>query len=86
MKYAGNNSMADDPRKVANSGLSVGPSEYGPVIKEAPIHFDCEVVGEVLLGTHVMFLGEVKRIHVRADVSPASPLEWCPWPGLASAA
>jgi flavin reductase (DIM6/NTAB) family NADH-FMN oxidoreductase RutF len=86
MKYAGNNSMADDPRKVANSGLSVGPSEYGPVIKQAPIHFDCEVVGEVLLGTHVMFLGEVKRIHVRADVSPARPLEWCPWPGLASAA
>lgn len=86
MKYAGNNSMADDPRKVANSGLSVGPSDYGPVILEAPIHFDCEVVGEVLLGTHVMFLGEVKRIRVRPDVSPARPLEWCPWPGLASGA
>ena len=86
MKYAGNNSMADDPLKVANSGLTVGSSEYGPVIREAPIHFDCEVIGEVLLGTHVMFLGEVKQIRVREDVSPSHPLEWCPWPGLASAA
>lgn len=86
LKYAGNHSMADDPMKVANSGLSVGASPYGPVIKEAPIHFDCEVIGEVLLGTHVMFLGEVKQIRVREDVTPSRPLEWCPWPGLASAA
>lgn len=86
LKYAGNSSMADDPQKVAHSGLTVGPSDYGPVVREAPIHFDCEVIGEVLLGTHVMFLGEVKHIRVRKDVSPERPLEWCPWPGLAGAA
>jgi len=86
IKYAGNNSLANDQKKVSNSGFSVGPSEYGPVIKEAPIHFDCLVTGEIVLGTHVMFLGEVKRIQVRADVGPDNPLEWCPWAGVTSAA
>lgn len=82
IRYAGNNSLATDMHKVSNSGFTIADSECGPVIREAPIHFDCVVTGEVLLGTHVMFLGEVKRILVRADVSPANPLEWCPWPGL----
>jgi flavin reductase (DIM6/NTAB) family NADH-FMN oxidoreductase RutF len=36
-------------------------------------------VGEVRLGTHIMFLGEVRRIRVRADVTPNNPMEWCPW-------
>ncbi|MBA3589998.1 flavin reductase [Methylibium sp.] len=82
IKYAGNNSLANDQHKVNNSGFTIGPSDYGPVIREAPIHFDCEVTGEILLGTHVMFLGEAKRIRVRADVSPDNPLEWCPWAGV----
>jgi flavin reductase (DIM6/NTAB) family NADH-FMN oxidoreductase RutF len=79
MKYAGNNSLAHDPNKILNSGLHVEHSEYGPVLKEMPVHFDCEVTGEIRLGTHIMFLGEVKRIRVRADVTPENPLEWCPW-------
>lgn len=83
MKYAGNNSLAHDIGKVLNSGLTIDQSEHGPVIREAPIHYDCEVVGEVRLGTHIMFLGEVKHIRVRADVTPDNPLEWCPWAGVA---
>lgn len=79
MVYSGNNSLADDISKVSNSGFSVGKSECGPVIREVPIHFDCRVTGEVMLGTHVMFLGEVQRIRVRADVTPSNPMEWCPW-------
>jgi flavin reductase (DIM6/NTAB) family NADH-FMN oxidoreductase RutF len=79
MKYAGNNSLAHDPNKILNSGLHVEHSEYGPVLKETPVHFDCQVTGEIRLGTHIMFLGEVKRIRVRADVTPENPLEWCPW-------
>jgi flavin reductase (DIM6/NTAB) family NADH-FMN oxidoreductase RutF len=79
IKYAGNVSLADDRHKVRKSGFSIGPSEYGPVILEAPIHFDCEVQGEILLGTHVMFLGEARRIRVRADVGPDNPIEWFPW-------
>lgn len=82
MKYAGNNSLAHDIGKVQNSGLTIGDSEFGPIIKEAPIHYDCEVMDEVRLGTHIMFLGKVKRIYVRDDVSPENPLEWCPWAGL----
>lgn len=86
IKYAGNNSLANDQGKVGNSGFSISPSEYGPVINEAPIHFDCLVTGEILLGTHVMFLGEAKRIRVRADVGPANPLEWCPWAAVTQVA
>lgn len=82
MKYAGNNSLADDPVKVFNSGLNIEHSEYGPVLTEVPIHFDCEVSGELRLGTHIMFFGEVKRIRVRADVTPENPLVWCPWAGV----
>jgi flavin reductase (DIM6/NTAB) family NADH-FMN oxidoreductase RutF len=42
------------------------------------------VVGEVRLGTHIMFLGEVERILVRRDVTPENPLLWCPWAELIS--
>jgi flavin reductase (DIM6/NTAB) family NADH-FMN oxidoreductase RutF len=79
MKYAGNVSYARDPEKVANAGLRMLAGLDAPVLRELPVHFDCKVVGEVRLGTHVMFLGEVKRILVRDDLTPDRPLEWCPW-------
>jgi flavin reductase (DIM6/NTAB) family NADH-FMN oxidoreductase RutF len=78
IKYAGNNSLADDPDKLRNAGFSAEDSDFGPVISEAPIHFDCEVIGKVLLGTHIMFLGKVSKILVRGDVTPETPLEWYP--------
>lgn len=85
MKYSGNISFATDPDKVSNSGLTLGPhSEYGPVIAESPIHYDCEVVDEIFLGTHSMFLGEVRRILVRTDVTPENPLEWYPISAVAT--
>jgi hypothetical protein len=31
------------------------------------------------LGTHALVLGEVERIHVRSDLRPQNPLEWCGW-------
>jgi flavin reductase (DIM6/NTAB) family NADH-FMN oxidoreductase RutF len=83
IRYAGNTSLTDDRAKVANAGLTVRPVEWAPVLTELPVHFDCEVVGEVRLGTHIMFLGQVRRIEVRADVTPDNPLEWCPWANLA---
>jgi flavin reductase (DIM6/NTAB) family NADH-FMN oxidoreductase RutF len=83
MKYAGNNSLAHDRDKVLNSGLRIEHSEYGPVLRETPIHFDCRVTGEIRLGTHIMFLGEVERIRVRADVTAENPLVWCPWATVA---
>jgi flavin reductase (DIM6/NTAB) family NADH-FMN oxidoreductase RutF len=55
------------------------------VLSAVPIHYDCEVVGEIQLGTHIMFLGEVRRILVRDDVTNDNPLEWYPWPAVAPA-
>jgi flavin reductase (DIM6/NTAB) family NADH-FMN oxidoreductase RutF len=79
IKYAGNVSFQTAGDKVARAGLMVDGGGPAPVLPELPVHFDCELLDEVRLGTHVMFLGAVRRIRVRADVTPANPLEWCPW-------
>jgi flavin reductase (DIM6/NTAB) family NADH-FMN oxidoreductase RutF len=79
IKYAGNVSLATNRNKVVASGLEVEPRPWAPVLTGLPVHFDCEVVGEVRLGTHIMFLGEVRRIEIRADVSADNPLRWYPW-------
>jgi flavin reductase (DIM6/NTAB) family NADH-FMN oxidoreductase RutF len=79
IKYTGNTSLARDPKKLVHVGLRVEKAGETPVLPSLPVHFDCQVVGEVRLGTHCMFLGEVRRIWVRADVTPDNPLEWCPW-------
>lgn len=84
MRYAGNVSIAQDPDKVAHAGLDVEPEERAPVLPALPVHFDCEITGEVRLGTHVMFLGEARRLRVRTDVTPGNPLEWCPWADVGS--
>jgi flavin reductase (DIM6/NTAB) family NADH-FMN oxidoreductase RutF len=78
IRYAGNISFALDSRKVAHSGLKMSHHEWAPLFPALPIHYDCEVVGEVRMGTHIMFLGEVRRIRVRDDVSVDNPLEWYP--------
>lgn len=77
--YAGNTSFANDRNKVANAGLHVYPFDWAPVLASLPVHFDCEVIGELRLGTHILFLGEVRRVLTRADVTPENPLQWCPW-------
>lgn len=77
--HTGNHSIADDPHKVARAGLAVQADDWAPVLPALPIHFDCEVTGEVRLGTHAMFLGRVRRIRIRGDVTPDQPVHWCPW-------
>ncbi|MFH1189224.1 MAG: flavin reductase [Candidatus Omnitrophota bacterium] len=77
--YSGNVSIADDPDKIVNSGLSAGKAGASPVLRELPVHFDCRVTREIRLGTHIMFLGEVAGIMARGDLSPRNPLEWYPW-------
>jgi flavin reductase (DIM6/NTAB) family NADH-FMN oxidoreductase RutF len=79
IKYAGNVSLASNARKVADAGFEIEASEWSPALTALPVHFDCQIVREVRLGTHIMFLGEVKRIRVRTDVAPDNPIEWCPW-------
>jgi flavin reductase (DIM6/NTAB) family NADH-FMN oxidoreductase RutF len=85
IRYAGNTSLSIDPDKVANSGLSIYPLEWSPVLAALPLHFDCQVVDEVPLGTHILFLGEVRRILARKDLTPQNPLQWCAWPALVPA-
>ena len=79
IRYAGNISFASDRQKVANSGLEVTSFGSSPLLPALPIHYDCEVVGEVPLGTHVMFLGEVRSIRVRDDLNALNPMRWYPW-------
>jgi flavin reductase (DIM6/NTAB) family NADH-FMN oxidoreductase RutF len=86
IRYAGNTSWHADPDKIRNAGLTVDldPLSQTPRLLELPVHFDCEVRGELRLGTHIMFLGEVRRISVREDVSSERPLQWNPWAGIAT--
>lgn len=79
IRYAGNVSIKTDPDKVSNSGLAVEAGAAAPILPALPVHFDCRITGEVRLGTHIMFIGEVERIRVRSDVTPSNPLEWYPW-------
>jgi flavin reductase (DIM6/NTAB) family NADH-FMN oxidoreductase RutF len=85
IRYAGNTSYAHDPDKVRRSGLAVSTEGGVPWLPALPITYDCEVVGEVPLGTHIMFLGEVRRIIRRADLTARNPLEWCPWSAVGRA-
>lgn len=77
--YSGNRSIADDKRKLLNSGLSVDESFDVPVLPDLPVTFACKVIDEIRLGTHVMFFGEVFNIYAREDVTESNPLRWYPW-------
>ena len=85
IRYAGNTSWEAVPDKIRKAGLTIDPQSNTPRLLNLPIHFDCEVRGELRLGTHIMFLGEVRRISVRADLTSDNPLRWNPWPSIASA-
>lgn len=82
VSYAGSQSFLTDPAKVRNAGFEVLDNEAAPVLTACPVHYDCEVIDEIRLGTHVLILGEVKRVLARTDVSVANPLEWCPWSAI----
>ncbi len=79
IRYAGSTSISVDPRKVERTLLEIEKREWAPVFPDLPIHYECAIQGEVRLGTHIMFLGEVRRIRVREDVTPENRLEWIPW-------
>ena len=79
IKYAGNVSVRHDKNKIENSGLEIIPDEWSPVLPALPIHFDCEVKKVVRLGTHFLYIGEVKAIRLREDISADNPLSWFPY-------
>ena len=68
IRYSGTTSFANDREKIANSDPT-SHLAHGSEIDDLPIHFECVLVGEIRLGTHIMLLGEVKTILVRGDVS-----------------
>ena len=82
IRFTGNTSLAQEPLKLEKSGFAYEDGARAPVLTSLPVFFECEVVDEVSLGTHVMFFGAVRRIRVRSDVTLARPLEWCPWPDV----
>jgi flavin reductase (DIM6/NTAB) family NADH-FMN oxidoreductase RutF len=81
--YAGNHSIEDDPEKIVHAGLQNPGDEPIPRLAELPVHFDCTVVGEERLGTHILLLGRVTRIFVHAGVGPGNPLIWNPLASVA---
>jgi flavin reductase (DIM6/NTAB) family NADH-FMN oxidoreductase RutF len=78
IQYSGNISFADDEDKVQNSGLEWTAGQLVPILTAMPINFECRLLDEIRLGTHAMFLGEVRNIFVRNDVNKKNPLEWFP--------
>lgn len=82
IKYAGNVSISNDKNKVENSGLEVWNDNWAPVLPALPLHFDCEIKKVIRLGTHFLFLAEVKTIRVREDVSQMNQINWYPFPEI----
>ncbi|MBH90075.1 MAG: hypothetical protein CMF71_07615 [Magnetovibrio sp.] len=79
IRYSGTTSFANDPDKIANSGLHTSFRPLAPQLADLPIHFECKLAGEIRMGTHIMLLGEVKSILVRNDLSVNNPMNWCSW-------
>lgn len=44
-----------------------GSVENAPLIEECPINFECRVVRELELGSHVLFVGRVEETHVSEE-------------------
>ena len=84
IRYSGTTSFANDREKIANSGFDITSRPMAPKLDDLPIHFECVLVGEIRLGTHIMLLGEVKTILVRGDVSTENSMSWCPWADVRS--
>jgi flavin reductase (DIM6/NTAB) family NADH-FMN oxidoreductase RutF len=80
IKYAGNISIDTDKEKIEHAGLEVIPHEWSPILPALPINFFCQVVKVERLGTHFLFLGEVKSIRIRGDLNTNNPIEWLPYP------
>lgn len=85
IRYSGTTSFSADREKIAHAGLHASARERAPQITDLPIHFECELIGEIRLGTHIMFLGEVKSILARKDLTRNNPMTWCPWADVGAA-
>lgn len=59
-----------DVDKFAACGLTPAPVEgfTAPAIAECPLYLACKVTNALDLGSHTMFLGEIKRLGVRREL------------------
>lgn len=48
------------------AGLRREPAGFvkAPLIKECPVNIECQVAGQIELGSHTMFIGKVLAVHV----------------------
>jgi flavin reductase (DIM6/NTAB) family NADH-FMN oxidoreductase RutF len=79
IRYLGTTSIAEEPSKVDSSGLVLNSDVDQPLLPGLPLHFDCRIVHEQRLGTHVLFVGQVERILCRSDVDVNNALTWAPF-------
>lgn len=86
IQYCGNFSFRDDDDKIARTGLNISPgSTNAPILDDLPITFECKLVGEVQMGTHIMMLGEVDRIVAHRSLGKTSRIDWQPFPVVEAA-
>ena len=52
--------------KWKTAGLTPEPADFvkAPLIKECPVNIECQVAGQIELGSHTMFIGKVLAVHV----------------------
>jgi flavin reductase (DIM6/NTAB) family NADH-FMN oxidoreductase RutF len=54
-----------DKSKIFN--VWTGANENIPLIEECPVCFECKVVREIELGSHVLVIGEITETHIEED-------------------
>ena len=69
MDYCGIYSgVREDKNKVCGFTVFYGKLDTAPMIEQCPVTLECSVVHELELGTHFIFIGEIKEIHASEDV------------------
>ena len=69
MDYCGIYSGArGDKNAVCGFTVFYGKLKSAPLIEQCPVNIECQVVHELKLGSHVLFIGEIKEIHASENV------------------
>ncbi len=69
MDYCGIYSGArEDKNAVCGFTIFYGKLDTAPMIEQCPVSLECSVVHELNLGSHFIFIGEIKAIHASEDI------------------
>ena len=69
MDYCGIYSgLREDKNTVCGFTVFYGKLDTAPMIEQCPVSLECSVVHELELGTHFIFIGEIKEIHASEAV------------------